>query len=600
MTSKDGRPKHMDPSADVLSTSFANSGQTLRQQAEEILRNKVDEITEGQEALSFEEARQMFHELQVHQIELEMQNEELRRTHAELDIVRERYFDLYNLAPVGYCTLCEKGLIVEANLAAAAMLDTARSGLARQPISRFIFKEDQDIYYFHRKNLFESGEPQTCELRMVKNDGALFWTTLVSTSAKEADGVLSCRILMIDITECKQAQEESARLEIQLKKAQRMKSVGRLAGGVAHGFNNMLGVILGYTEMALGQLGSTHPLYVDLLEVRKAAERSADLTRQLLAFASEQIIAPKILNLNQVVENVIKVLLSAISEKKQFSWQPGTDLWPISMDPVQIGQMLANLCENARDAIAGNATGEITISTGNTTLDEVYCASKYWLIPGDYVQLTVSDNGCGMDQGLLDDLFEPFFTTKGMYTSSGLGLATVYGAVKQNNGFIEVTSEPGHGTTIIIYFPRHSCEARKIPTKNSVQPVTPSQQTILVVEDEPIVLELVTKLLELIGFNVFATNDVHEAIRLAQQHAGNIDLLLTDVLMPEMNGDELAQKILADDPSLKCLFMSGYTADIITRRGGLLVKDIHFIQKPFTVSSLTVKIQEVLAQPKNI
>lgn len=593
MKTKNNRSGDAAPSADMIGLPPAESGLTLRRKAEEILRRKEANSTENLEVVSVENARKMFYELQVHQIELEMQNEELRRTHAELDIVRKRYFDLYDLALTGYCTLSEKGLVLEANLTAATMLGTQRKELVGWPISRFVFKEDQDICCLHHKKLFETGEPQTYDLRMVKKDGTPFWTTLVANATQDVDGTPLGRIMMSDITELKKAQEEKTRhqLEILLKKAQRMQSIGRLAGGVAHDFNNMLGVIIGYSEMALDQLNPNQPLYADLWEIRKAAERCADLTRHLLAFASKQIVAPKILDLNQTVEGMLKMLRQAIGEKIELGWLPGADLWSVNMDPEQIGQILTNLCDNARDAIVGQGT--ITIKTENATINETHCAEHPWLIPGYYVQLTVSDDGWGIDKEAMDNLFEPFFTTKEMSKRSGLGLATVYGAVKQNNGFIDVSSEPGQRTTFTIYLPRYVGLKRKAQTENIVQPAMPSQETILLVEDEPIVLELVTKLLDLKGYTVFATNNADEAIRLAREHVGKINLLLTDVLMPEMNGDELAQKLLADDPSLKCLFMSGYTADIITHRG-MLDEDIHFIQKPFAIDKLITKVQEVL------
>lgn len=591
MTSKDSRSPKIVHSDDVTGSPTADSGQSLRQQAEELLRGKEDDLTDGQGALSTEEVRQIFHELQVHQLELEMQNEELRRMHAEMDIVQERYFDLYNLAPVGYCTLNEQGGFLEVNLTAANMLGVARGELVGQPISQFILKEDQDNYYLYRQKLSQAGEPQTCELRLVKMGGTLVWTTLAATVTQEADGAPSCRIVISDITERKKAQEEKALLEIRLKKEQRMKSVGRLAGGVAHDFNNMLGVILGYTDMALNELSPGQSHYNDFQQIRKAAERSADITRQLLAFASKQIVAPQILDLNQTVEEMLKVLRQAIGDNIELAWLPGDDLWQINMDPVQVGQILANLCVNARESISD--TGKITIKTKNTTLADTYCVGQPWLIPGDYVQLTVSDNGCGIGKEVLENLFEPFFTTKEISKGAGLGLATVYGAIKQNKGFINVTSEPEQGTTFTVYLPRHGCAEKKVQDEEAVQNNMSRQKTILLVEDEPIVLEMVTRLLELMGYNVFATSDAHEAISMAQEHAGNLDLLLTDVIMPEMNGDVLAQKLLTHDPALKCLFMSGYTADVITHRG-LLDEDINFIQKPFAIDNLKTKLQEVL------
>ncbi len=576
-----------------LNSAPPSGVKSMRQQAEDIFQERVAKSEADQDVLSLEKTRQMLYELQVHQIELEMQNEELRRAHAELDTIWKRYYDLYDLAPTGYCTLSKNGLFLEANLTAAKMLATHRRELVGRPVSQYIFQEDQDIYYLHRKKLFETGDPQTCDLRMVKKDGTFFWATLVATRAENVDGAPVSRIVMSDITELKKSLEEKTKhkLEMKSKKAERMKSIGRLAGGVAHDFNNMLGVILGYTQMALDELSPAQPFYEDLMEIGKAAERCADLTRQLLAFAGKQIVAPKVIDLNETVDEMYTIMRQRIGENNEFIWIPGADLWLVNIDPAQLGQMLKNLCDNARDAVSG--AGKIVIKTDNITLDETNYAQQPWLVPGDYVRLVVSDNGCGIEKEAIDNLFEPFFTTKEMIESPGLGLATVYGAVKQNGGFIDVNSELEKGTTFSIYLPRYAGAEQKEPTKEVVQTGMPARESILVVEDEPIVLELVTRILEMKGYTVYATNNAHEAIKIAHDHIGQINLLLTDVLMPEMNGDELAQKILTDDPSLKCLFMSGYTADVVTR-SALLDEEIHFIQKPFALDALILKVKEAI------
>ena len=593
MTTKKDRLEDANPPVIDIGSEPIPADQSLRLQAEERYREISDKLAADQDALSLEKNRQLLYDLQVHQIELEMQNEELRRTHVELDLVWTRYFDLYDLAPVGYCTLSEKGLFLEVNLTAATMLGISRKNLVNRPINQFIFRDDQDIYYLHRTQLFKTGEPQTFDLRMVKKDGSSSWTTLVVSIAQDTEGASLCRIVMSDITELRKAREEKIghKLEMLNKKAERMKSIGRLAGGVAHDFNNMLGIILGYTQMALAEVDPVQPLHADLKEIEKAAERCASLTRQLLAFASRQIVAPKIIDLNQTVEDMCILLRQKIGENVELSWLPGADLWPVKMDPAQLEQMLTKLCENASEAVGDQ--GLVTIKTENTTLEESHRTRQPWLIPGDYIQLTVSDNGCGMQKEEIDNVFEPFFTTKDISKGQGLGLATVYGAVKQNGGFIDVSSELERGTTFTIYLPRYREVSSKEKIKMAVQPDMPAKETILVVEDEPIVLELVTKLLEMKGYTVIATNNPLEAINLARDCAGNFNLLLTDVLMPEMNGDELAKKLLTDYPSLKCLFMSGYSAEFVTH-SGLLNEDIHFIQKPFAVDTLIAKIQEVI------
>jgi len=394
----------------------------------------------------------------------------------------------------------------------------------------------------------------------------------------------------IDVTERKRAEGEKARLEAQLRQAQKMESVGRLAGGVAHDFNNMLGVILGHADLAMEQLGSAHPVRADLTEIQAAATRSAGLTRQLLAFARKQTIAPKVLDLNETVGGMLTMLRRLIGEDIDLAWHPGANLWPVKVDPSQIDQILTNLCINARDAIAD--VGKVTIETGNATLDEDYCAHHAGFVPGAYVRLVASDDGCGMDKDTQAHLFEPFFTTKEMGKGSGLGLATVYGIVKQNQGFINVYSEPGQGTTFSIYLPRHVGKAEQARTDGAAAAVR-GHETILLVEDEPAILKLATTMLERQGYAVLAASTPGEAIRLARKYGGAIHLLMTDVIMPEMNGRDLAKNLLNGDPHLKRLFMSGHAADVIADRG-VLDAGVSFIQKPFSVKELAAKVRETL------
>jgi PAS domain S-box-containing protein len=384
---------------------------------------------------------------------------------------------------------------------------------------------------------------------------------------------------------------EREKLQAQLTQAQKMESVGRLAGGVAHDFNNMLGVILGHTELAMDEMDPSQPLYGDLQQIRKAAERSADLTRQLLAFARKQTIAPKVLDLNDTVEGMLKMLRRLIGEDIHLAWMPGANLWPVKMDPSQIDQILVNLCVNARDAIKG--VGKITIETHDITFDEAYCTAHMGFIPGEYVMLAVSDDGYGMDKQTQSHLFEPFFTTKGVGEGTGLGLATVYGIVKQNNGFINVYSEPGHGTRFTIYLPRHAGTAGLNQTTDSAKPAERGHETILLVEDEPAILQMTALLLERLGYKVLSTDGPGKAIRLAEEHPGRIDLLMTDVVMPEMNGRELAANLLSIHPDIKCLFMSGYTANVIAHHG-VLEEGVQFIQKPFSIKDLAAKVRETL------
>jgi PAS domain S-box-containing protein len=407
----------------------------------------------------------------------------------------------------------------------------------------------------------------------------------------EAQGQLYLMGIGIDVTERKRAEAEAEKLQNQLTQAQKMESVGRLAGGVAHDFNNMLGVILGYSEIALNKVAADQPIYSALQGIQQAAQRSADLTRQLLTFARKQTVAPKVLDLNDTVASMLNMLRRLIGENIDLVWLPDESLGAIKMDCTQIDQILANLCVNARDAIGD--TGRIAIETGNVVFDAAYCASHAGFTPGEYVLLMLSDNGCGMDRETISHLFEPFFTTKEIGKGAGLGLATVYGIVKQNNGFVNVYSELGLGTTFKIYLPRHKAKDEKLPEPEETAPVTTGHETILLVEDEPMILEMTTVMLELQGYTVLPANSAGEAISLAREYADEIHLLLTDVVMPEMNGRDLARNLLPLYPHLKCLFMSGYTANVIAHHG-VLDEGVQFLQKPFTMQDLAAKIRAVL------
>jgi two-component system cell cycle sensor histidine kinase/response regulator CckA len=364
-----------------------------------------------------------------------------------------------------------------------------------------------------------------------------------------------------------------------------------MAGGVAHDFNNMLGVILGHADMALDQMDPSHPLYDDLQEILKAAQSSAELTRKLLAFGRKQTIAPRVLDLNETVAGMLKMLRRLIGEEIDLVWRPERELWPVKVDPSQIDQILANLCVNARDAISG--VGKMTIETGKVIFDEGYGAAHAGFVAGEYVLLAVSDDGSGMDKETLSHLFEPFFTTKEMGKGTGLGLATVYGIVKQNNGYINVYSEPGQGTSFKIYLPRHVGKTGEAPMQGEERPVLCGQETILLVEDEPAILKMTTVMLKRQGYTVLPASTPGEAIGLAQHHVGEIHLLLTDVVMPEMNGRDLAKNLLSLYPQLKSLFMSGYTANVIAHHG-ILDEGVHFIQKPFATKALAEKVRTIL------
>jgi PAS domain S-box-containing protein len=414
-----------------------------------------------------------------------------------------------------------------------------------------------------------------------RKDGSTF-PVEVSVSVAQLDRPYAIAIVR-DIS-------ERRRLEEQFSQAQKMESVGRLAGGVAHDFNNQLGVIIGLAELAMSGMEPAEPLRADLSEILQAARHSADLTKQLLTFARKQQVVARVLDLNEHVERSLQMMRRLIGENIRLAWRPASDLWPVKMDPSQVDQILANLCVNARDAIAD--VGAVDIATTNCSLDAVFCAWHPDAVPGDYVRLSVGDDGCGMTREVLSRIFEPFFTTKAVGQGTGLGLATVYGAIRQNNGFITAVSAPNKGTTFDLYLPRH-IGTTETAAPAVVVPQMLGRETILVVEDEAAVLRMTTRTLEAHGYTVLAANGPDEAIRLAGEHAGAFDLLLTDVVMPGLNGWDLAETLLATHPKLKVLFMTGFAA--ATRPGHATPVDgAQFISKPFDLATMTSKVRAVL------
>nr|WP_319393357.1 PocR ligand-binding domain-containing protein [uncultured Desulfobacter sp.] len=389
----------------------------------------------------------------------------------------------------------------------------------------------------------------------------------------------------------KKVESEQEKLKIQLLQAQKLESVGRLAGGVAHDFNNMLSIILGNTEILMDETDPQSLYSENLQEIFKAAQRSAKLTKQLLAFARKQVVDPQVLDLNEVIGEMLKMLRRLIGEDIDLKWLPAQALKPVKIDPSQLDQILANLCVNARDAIKN--VGEITIETANIDFDDEYCKDHIDTMPGYYVMIIVSDNGVGMDKETLANIFEPFFTTKNADKGSGLGLSTVFGIVKQNKGFINVYSEPGQGTTFKIYLPEHQQNASCKYEKRTQPEAYFGNETILLVEDEPAIIRLTRLMLGRLGYTILSASTPGEAIKIATGKDVSIDMLITDVVMPEMNGKDLAKTLTEHFPDLKCLFMSGYTANVIADHG-VLDSGVHFINKPFSKQTLAKKVRDVL------
>jgi PAS domain S-box-containing protein len=487
-------------------------------------------------------------------------------------------------APYGICRCDGAGKILDANPAFLELLGYPTEELIGQHIFGLYSENDR---WFELADFLRSSAPfRGVNAEWKRKDGS---TTVVRISGRSVtngtDTSVVFELFAEDVT-------ERRALEQQLRQSQKMEAVGRLAGGIAHDFNNLLMVISGYSEFLLERLAAAPELRAPAQEIARAAERASSLTRQLLAFSRKQMLAPQIVNLNGVVTENIKMLTRMIGEDIDLVMVPNPNLWPVRADAGQIEQVIMNLAVNARDAMPTG--GKLTIETSNETVDEEQARIYAPLPVGEYVMLSISDNGAGMDSETQTHIFEPFFTTKGM-KGTGLGLSTVYGIVKQSGGYIWVYSEVGKGTKFKIYLPRI---ASNEPAAQVVSPVDtrstePGTETILVVEDEPNLRYLARQYLEKQNYKVLEAADGAVAMQIAVAHEGTIHLLLTDVIMPGMNGRELAQRISEIRPNVKVLYMSGYTENVVGHNG-MLDAGVRLLQKPFNLRDLKDRVREVL------
>ncbi len=416
----------------------------------------------------------------------------------------------------------------------------------------------------------------------------------VSLTRMDLGGDVLVQAIVRDVTERKMAAEATRRLEEQLRSSQKMEAIGSLAGGVAHDFNNLLSVILSHVDFAVAALPEGHPVRDDLEEIQKAGQRASGLTRQLLAFGRKQMLEPRVLQLNQVVGNLQNMLQRLIGEHIDLALKLDPDLWTIKADAGQIEQVIMNLVLNARDAMPDG--GKLTIDTANVRVDEGYADQRVAATLGPHVCLAISDTGCGMDAATRERMFDPFFSTKDKNKGTGLGLSTVYGIVKQSGGSIWTYSEPGRGTTIKVFLPRAGQGAAPDDVE-AVEPEKPiaGDETILLVEDEESVRGAVTRMLRTAGYHVLTAANGNEALRVGAQYPDQIDLLLTDVVMPDMSGRQLAERLLETRPHLAVLYTSGYTDSAIVRHG-VLEPGTAFIGKPFSAARLTWKVRETLTR----
>ncbi|MCK9174863.1 MAG: ATP-binding protein [Desulforhopalus sp.] len=562
---------------------------TLRKQAEEKVRLHAGSVPEEFASLPAEDIQTTLHDLQVHQIELEMQNEQLRATQTALDSARARYFDLYDLAPVGYMTITEKGLIAESNLTAAALLAIDRAQLVKQLFSRFILKTNQDIYYLKSKRLFETSIPQSCELKMVKNDDTSFWGRLETTVATDDHGETVCRVVLSDITERMQAEAEREKLNDRLNQMQKLESLGLLAGGIAHDFHNLLGGIFGYIELAREK--TTNEIVSTYLDKSlQTMDRARALTQQLLTFGKGGAPIKKVENLFPDVRKIIEFALSGSSVSSRFQIQE--NLWPCNFDKSQLGQLVDNLTINAFQSMPGGGTIEVAAHNVLLTAGE-----HLSLAAGKYVKLSIKDQGTGIPKELLSRIFDPYYTTKP--SGHGLGLAICYSIASRHGGGLEVESEPGKGSTFHLYLPASPAETVAGIAGKSAESHT-GNGTFVVMDDEKVLREIIKLMLESFGYTVVLKANGEDAVNFFMTESKadrKIAGMLFDLTIPGgMGGKEAIEEIRKTASNVPVFVTSGYSEDPVMaepKKYGFTAS----IAKPFSMKELADMLEKHIKQP---
>jgi PAS domain S-box-containing protein len=518
-----------------------------------------------------------------HALRDKVQRQEAARLQEQIRHAKKEWEQTVDTVPDPVLVLDEQFRIRRANRATARLLGLEFSQLIGQPCYQVVHGRAEPMPECPFQRMLLTGKEHRCDIEEPRL-GKVFDAT-ATPLYNSGSAVLGCVEVLRDITERKRAEE-------QLRQAHKMEAIGQLAGGVAHDFNNLLMAIIGYSELLLARLREGARVRRHVQEIKKAGERAAALTRQLLAFSRRQVLVPQVLDLNSVVSNMQKMLRRMIDEDIDLLTVPAPDLGQVRADPGQVEQVIMNLAVNARDAMPEG--GNLTLETANVELDESYTRSHIDVLPGRYVMLAVSDTGSGMDAETLSHIFEPFFTTKEEGKGTGLGLATVYGIAKQSGGHIEVSSEPGQGTTFRVYLPR--IEAAYEPTARGApaEEMPRGTETVLLVEDDVVVCELLREMLQGSGYTVLEAGGARQALRMGERYAPRpIHLLLADVVMPEMSGPQLADHLARVYPTMKVLYISGYTDAAVARHSKLSTK-APYLQKPFAPEVLARKVREVL------
>ncbi len=567
----------------------------LRQRAEVAFRDIAERSPEDLAALSPVAVQEALHELRVHQIELEMQNEDLRRAQVEVEESRSRYLELYDFAPVGYCTVNSRGLITKANLTAATLVGMNRSLLVGCPFARFIHGNDSDSWHRLFTQVINSGEPQSRELRFVKPGGTFFWIQLAAAAAQGEGGGRVCHIAFSDITREKAVAAERDLLGRKLQETQRFESLAVLAGGIAHDFNNILTAIVGNVVLARISLPANAPALAFLATIERATKRAAELCVQMSAYAGKGRFVIEPLSLSRLIAEVTSLLKISVGKNVglRFHLQPTLPL--IEADGTQLKQAVVNLVLNASEALGENP-GFITVSTGVAAASEPGVPAGF-----SGVWLEVADTGCGMSPETQAKIFDPFFSTK--FSGRGLGLSATQGIVRSHHGVIKVHSVPGAGATFRLFFPSVAVEesvavlAPEPPAARAGPTATPGRATdcLLVVDDEEMVLDALALVLKSAGFAVVTANDGREAVDIFRTEPDRFSLVLMDLTMPRLNGHEALKELQAIRNTVRVVLMSG-SSEIELRAAASGMGPAGFLLKPFETGRLIEVVREALAR----
>ena len=567
----------------------------LRKRAEADLARKADS---GVPFPGETEVRRLLHELQVHQIELELQNEELRQARQELEASLERYTDLYDFAPAGYFTLDGQAVIREVNLSGASLLGMPRSQLMGKRFEGFLAPESHpDFGAFLARLAQDQGKQSSRATLITGQEGNRRYVYIEGLPQEQPLGdtpgaVTPCRLAILDITELRHAEEENIKLEAQLRQAQKMEAIGTLAGGIAHDFNNILAAIVGYAEIARddARAGKADPS--DLQQIISSAGRAKDLVKQILAFSRQSTFRFRPLDLNQKVEDLVQMLVHMIPKDISIKLDISAQLAPINGDAGQLELVMMNLATNARDAMPEG--GQLVIATKDVLLDQAFCRQYLEVPPGAYVLLSIADSGQGMDESTLERMYDPFFTTKGVGKGTGLGLSTVHGIVKSHGGHVFCQSHPGQGTTFDIYLPAllQGGQDQKVEDDPGEEE-SGAGRRILLVDDEATLRTVGARVLRAAGYQVLTAAGGEEAMRVFVQNGQPPDLVILDLGMPGMGGLKCLRAMLESHPLAKVLIASGYDADAQVKdalQGGAA----GYVAKPFKRRELLATIRSLL------